>query len=86
MDSEVQLLCRYNYYSDGMAELQKDMIEFEAGFNSLRNKLPKRTIWRECTAQHFNTSSGEPGFPQRSLMCKLVTLSALCSTPACNRP
>lgn len=49
---------RYNYMEDGMAELQRDMLRFEAGFQRLRDQLPKRMLWRESTAQHFNTTSG----------------------------
>ena len=42
-----------------MDDLVGDMPQFEAAVNEYRQDLPKRLFWRECTAQHFDTLTGQ---------------------------
>ena len=42
-----------------MSELEADMPQFEEVLRSLIPTLPLRLLWRESTAQHYNTSSGK---------------------------
>ena len=44
---------------DRMGDLEADMPQFEAAVNEYRKDLPKRLFWRESTAQHFDTLTGE---------------------------
>ena len=42
-----------------MVDMEADMAQFEAAIREHREGLPKRLFWRESTAQHFDTLSGE---------------------------
>jgi hypothetical protein len=44
--------------ADGMEGMKTDMVQLEAAIKAHRRALPPRLIWRECTAQHFDTPSG----------------------------
>jgi len=42
-----------------MHELEEEMLAFEDAVHRHRHTLPKRIFWRETSAQHFNTPSGD---------------------------
>ena len=59
-DPEDIVVMNFGLWSNSLDELDLHSALFQASFQYHKASLPKRTFWRETSAQHYQTPSGEP--------------------------
>ena len=53
------VVMNYGLWSNRIRELKMHTEIFESAFRFHRDRMPNRTFWRETSAQHYDTISGE---------------------------
>lgn len=53
------VIMNFGLWSNNLQELDMHAEVFESSFRFFQGRLPNRTYWRETSAQHYSTPSGE---------------------------
>lgn len=53
------VVMNFGLWSNNMEELKLHASLFKSSFEYHKSKLPKRTFWRQTSAQHYQTPSGK---------------------------
>lgn len=72
------VIMNFGLWSNNLEELDMHTEVFESSFRYFRGRLPNMTYWRETSAQHYSTPSGEAQFKEHHYYLN----PAVCQRPA----